>query len=162
MEYLNNCRYAHLTFWSRRWDQTPKFWIPCLRHSYCWWAYKILWGSQGTSDLPIFYVRKPILDVKTPKTSTSASAVCLIRIFTVCIQCVMLKFGNQIKYTTQQPLEFGNWFVLVISVDKSIWLKGVNLPAWYLGLVVRKSVFQGFRESEIKTSLLSYRDLLEN
>ena len=49
-----------------------------IRHGYCRWAYKILWGSQSTSDLRIFGVRKPISDVKTPKTSTSASAVVII------------------------------------------------------------------------------------
>ena len=31
-------------------------------------------GSQSTSGLRIFGVRKPISDVKTPKTSTGASA----------------------------------------------------------------------------------------
>ena len=46
-----------------------------IRHGYCRRAYKVLWGSQSTSDLRIFGVRKPISDVKTPKTSTSASAV---------------------------------------------------------------------------------------
>ena len=45
-----------------------------IRHGYCRRAYKILWGSQSTSDLRIFGVQKPISDVKTPKTSTSASA----------------------------------------------------------------------------------------
>ena len=37
------------------------------------WAYKVFWGSQSTSEPLIFGVRKPILDVKTAKTSVSAS-----------------------------------------------------------------------------------------
>ena len=51
-----------------------KFSLRMYLHGYCRWAYKILWGSQSTSDLRIFRVRKPISVVKTPKTSTSASA----------------------------------------------------------------------------------------
>ena len=52
-----------------------KFSIPYIRHSYCRRAYKILWGSQSTSNLWIFCVQKTISDVKTPTTSTSANAV---------------------------------------------------------------------------------------
>ena len=73
--YPNNCRYAHLTFWSRRWDQTGQI---LNTHGYCWRAYKILWGSQSTCKLQIFGVQKPISEVKTPKTSTSASTVAAV------------------------------------------------------------------------------------
>ena len=44
-----------------------------IRHGY--WRRVFFWGSQSTSDLRIFRVRTLISDVKTPKTSTSASAV---------------------------------------------------------------------------------------
>ena len=45
-----------------------------IRHGSCRRAYKILWGSQSTSNLRIFGLQKPISDVKTPKTSTCAIA----------------------------------------------------------------------------------------
>ena len=51
-----------------------------IRHGYCRRAYKTLMGSQSTSDLRIFGVQKPISDVKTPKTSTSASAADMFHI----------------------------------------------------------------------------------
>ena len=51
-----------------------KFSIPIYTSRLLPMGIKILWGSQSTSDLRIFGVQKPILDVKTPKTSTSARA----------------------------------------------------------------------------------------
>ena len=65
-----------------------------------------LWVSQCTSDLRLFGIQKPISDVKTLKTSTSASADSIFNsLFTIAIVSIVFRhrdFYRKIAWLAQK------------------------------------------------------------